>query len=162
MSDELDAPSVVADVIDRGKGGARAHATPDEKQQGRLLFLQHRNISKVARALNRKRATIAAWMVGPEFEVLKKEHDARLLAEARDHVLHELREFRDDALQGMKRAIREGSLRGNHKPALETLLHARLLDPLVVEDSPRVVIQVGIKAGAIIEGLLPPVVKKEP
>lgn len=122
--------------------GRGSQLTPDDRAEIQALSLVHgKSNSEIARVTGRDRGTVAAVLRATD----TKELEQQLASDSRQEVLRQLRR---EALQVSKdwvRASAVASERGDHRPAKDLLLHAKLIDPVDTGDrgGPKVAVIIG-------------------
>lgn len=108
--------------------GRGSELTPDERRDvQRLRLVDGASISEIARRTGRNRETIANIVRSDDTRELAQQ----LESESREAALRVLRVNAEQAARAWATtAIKEAAAKGDHRPARDLLLHAKVISPL--------------------------------
>lgn len=120
----LDCGVPMSGVFPPGRGSA---LTPDERRQIQsLALIDGESISAIARITGRDRETVANVLRSDDSKALREQ----LAGEAADAAKLVLRSSAERAARKWVSAIDAAAEKGDHRPARDLLLHAKVIDPL--------------------------------
>jgi hypothetical protein len=126
----------------RKPAGGGGRVTPAERRTIQLAHLtEGHNISQLAERYGRTRETIGGILKGEDFEQIRQQVQAELVAVARDSLAGGV----SKAAAAWLRSLDIAADRGDHKPSQALLLHTKVIDPISDEGrGPHVQIVIGM------------------